>query len=202
MYYYLAMPGAMPGQMGQYPQNGDGSMQGQTVPAVFGDTSQMQGFNMGNQQYGFVPAQDMQMGQAPTMMANGAMNMGGQQVMLVMNMPGQQSNQMMEGGHGNAWNPCGQDSNNSGQSGQNSGVMMQQQFQQQQQQQQQQQPQQQQTQQQQSQQPVQQQPQQQQQQQQQQSQQQPQQQQFQITPSQKQGESRASCPQFINCIHL
>ena len=167
-------------------------MQGQTVPAVFGDASQMQGFNMGNQQYGFVPAQDMQMGQAPTMMANGTMNMGGQQVMLVMNMPGQQSNQMMEGGHGNAWNPCGQDSSNSGQSGQNSGVMMQQQFQQQQQQ-----PQQQQTQQQQSQQPVQQQPQQQQP-----SQQQPQQQQFQITPPQKQGESRASCPQFIICSHL
>lgn len=128
MYYYVAMS---PGQMGQYPQNGDASM-GQTVPAVFGDASQMQGFNMGNQQYGFVQAQDgnmaMQMGQAPTMMANGAMNMGGQQVMLVMNMAGQQGNQMMEqGGHGNAWNPCGQDSNNSGQ---NSGVMMQQ-FQQQ-----------------------------------------------------------------------
>lgn len=179
MYYYVNV--AMPGQMGQYPQNGDGSMQGQTMPtAVFGDASQMQNFSMGNQQYGFVPAQDgngmaMQMGQAPALMANGAMNMGGQQVMLVMNMAGQQSNQMMEqGGHGNAWNPCGQDSNNSGQ---NSGVMMQQQFQQQAQ-------------------PQQQQPQQQvQQQQPQQSQQQPQQ--FQITPPQKQGESRASYLQII-----
>ena len=164
MCYYVAMPG----QMGQYPQNGDGSMQGQTVP-VFGDASQMQGFNMGNQQYGFVAPDGngmMQMGQAPTMMANGAtMNMGGQQVMLVMNMAGQQSNQMMEGGH-NTWNQCGQDSNNSGQ---NSGVMMQQ-FQPQQQQQQQQ--------------PVQQQP-----------VQQPQQ--FQITPPQKQGESRASYLQII-----
>lgn len=133
MYYYVAMP---QGQVGQY-QNGDASMQQQAVPAVFGDASQMQGFNMGNQQYGFVQGQDsngmaMQMGQAPTMMANGAaMGMGGQQVMVLMNMAPGQSNQMMEQGHGN-WNQCG-DSNGSNQ---NSGAMMQQQqqFQQQQQQ--------------------------------------------------------------------